>query len=55
MVMMPAGLTADNDCAGEAQQQLETTGPSVSSERAYHVKDGNYLTLIKVWSWVLDT
>jgi hypothetical protein len=28
MVMNPAGLGSENDCAGEGQQQLHTTDPS---------------------------
>jgi hypothetical protein len=28
MVMSPAGLGLENDCADEAQQQLKTTDPS---------------------------
>jgi hypothetical protein len=28
MVMSPVGLGAESDCAGESQQQLQTTAPS---------------------------
>jgi hypothetical protein len=37
MVMNPAGLGPENDCAGEGQQQLETTDPS-SRERACYIR-----------------
>jgi hypothetical protein len=35
MVMSPAGLEHENDCAGEDQEQLQTTDPS-SRQRAYY-------------------
>jgi hypothetical protein len=35
MVMSPAELGAENDCAGEDQQQLETTDPSSRQKGCY--------------------
>jgi hypothetical protein len=35
MVMSPAGLGAENDCAGEDQQQLQTTDPSSRQTGCY--------------------
>jgi hypothetical protein len=35
MVMSPAGLEPENDCAGEAQQQLQTTDTSSPQRGCY--------------------
>jgi hypothetical protein len=37
MVMNPAALGPEEDCAGEAQQQLLNYRPALSSERALHI------------------
>jgi hypothetical protein len=37
MVMSPVGLGPENDCAGEDQQQLETTDPS-SHQRGCYIR-----------------
>jgi hypothetical protein len=37
MLMSPVGLRPEKDCAGDAQQQLKTTDPELSSERAPHI------------------
>jgi hypothetical protein len=37
MVMCLEGLGSEKDFAGEAQQQLKTTDPDLSSERAPHI------------------
>jgi hypothetical protein len=35
MIMSPTGLEPKNDCAGEGQQQLETTDPSSRHRGCY--------------------
>jgi hypothetical protein len=35
VVMSPAGLGTENDCAGEAQQQLQMTDPSFRERGCY--------------------
>jgi hypothetical protein len=37
VVMSPAGLESENDCAGEDQQQLYTTDPS-SRQRGCYIR-----------------
>jgi hypothetical protein len=37
MVMSPAGLGPENDCAGEDQQELQTTDPS-SRQRGCYIR-----------------
>jgi hypothetical protein len=37
MVTSPVVLRPEKDYAGEAQQQLKTTDPDLSSERAPHI------------------
>jgi hypothetical protein len=50
--MTPAGLGPENDCAGEDQQQLQTTHPFSPSERLH--KDYNHKRSVgkKYRSWV---
>jgi hypothetical protein len=37
MLTSPTGLRPKKDCADEAQQQLKTTDPNLSSEKASHI------------------
>jgi hypothetical protein len=57
MVMSPAALESENDCGGEAQQELQST--VFSSERAPHstnpqMSDSNK-DLVVVVRWMPDT
>jgi hypothetical protein len=52
MRMSPAGLRAEKDCAGEAQQQQKTTDPDLSSERVPHIKKPvNCVKIILKGNW----
>jgi hypothetical protein len=37
LVTSPAEIRPEKDCADEAQQQMKTTDPDLSSKRAPHV------------------
>jgi hypothetical protein len=54
MVMSTEGLESENDCAGKAQQQLQTTDPSSGQRGASHQQTLNCLLVIKILSWDPD-
>jgi hypothetical protein len=55
MVSSPKGLGPEKDCAGKGQQQIQTTDPDLSSERAPHKKKTVTVTqVIKIWSLAPD-
>jgi hypothetical protein len=53
MVMSPAGLGSENECAGEDQQQFYTTDPS-PCQRGRPISTNPELTVIEIWYCVPD-
>jgi hypothetical protein len=51
MVVSPAALGPENDCAGEGQQQFKTTYPSCRQSGRSTSTNPNSLTVTKIWSW----